>query len=161
MRLHGIDRLIAGLALLLIGLLTARQLQEPAAPPLTSVDPDQVQEIRVFEKGKLRLAFLRDAQGWLLSHPKIVRARAPRVANLLALLEAPSRAHWPASATLRQQAGLDTPAREVDFGKLRIAFGGTSIPAGQRYVLVGDQVHLIDAFWFDLAGLPASHFEAQ
>lgn len=161
MRLHGIDRLTGALALLLIGLLAARQLQEPAAPPLSSADPDQVQEIRVFEKGKLRLAFLRDAQGWLLTHPNIVQARASRVANLLALLKAPSRDRWPASAALRQQAGLDAPAREVDFGKIRIAFGGTSIPDGQRYVLIGDQIHLIDAFWFDLAGLPASHFEAQ
>lgn len=161
MRVYGIDRLIGVLALLLIGLLTAHQLEVPATRPLTSLDADQIQEIRVLQNGKLRLAFLRDAQGWLLSHPEIVRARPSRVANLLALLLAPSRAHWPASEGLIQQAGLDRPGREVDFGKLRIAFGGTSIPGDQRYVLVGDQVHLVDAFWFDLAGLPASHFEAQ
>lgn len=158
MRLHGIDRLSTGLALLLIGLIIARQLGEPASPPVTDIDPGEVFEVRVFEDGRLRLALLRDAQGWLLSHPEIVRADPDRVGHLLALLKAPSRAHWPADEPLRTQAGLTRPERIVDFGKTRLAFGGPSPASGQRYLLAGDRIHLVDAFWFDLAGLPPDHF---
>lgn len=159
MQLYGLDRLTLFLLLALAALLAARQLAETEAPPLTSLDARQIQEIRILEGKHLQLALLRDAEGWLLTHPEIRRARPERVAQLLALLRAPSRASWAASQDLQRQAGLQQPLRTIDFGKTRIAFGGTSMPSGERYVLADGRIHLIDAFWFDLTGLPARHFE--
>ncbi len=160
MRLHGIDRLVLGLALLALALIAAQRLESPADPPLTHLDPQRVQEIRVLQDGHLRLALLRDAEGWMLTHPRIRRARPGRVASLLALLRAPSRARWPADPGLRRQAGLDRPGRELRFDGLSLRFGRESVPPGRRYLEVEGRIHLVDAFWYDLAGLPASHFEA-
>ncbi|BAN68262.1 hypothetical protein [endosymbiont of unidentified scaly snail isolate Monju] len=94
----------------------------------------------------------------MLTHPEIARARPARVATLLALLHAPVRAEWPLTPTLQAQAGLAQPVRALWFDKLEIRFGGPSTPPGQRYVQVGERVYLVDDFWFDLAGLPATHF---
>ncbi len=158
MRLRGIDQLTLLLAVLVALLLWLRQLDKPGPRPLTTLPAAQVQEIRVFGQGELRLALLRDAEGWMLTLPEIARARPSRVANLLALLRAPSHGDWPASPGLLKQAGLEQPQRALWFDQLHIRFGGPSTPPGYRYVQVGDRVHLIDDFWFDLAGLPASHF---
>ncbi len=160
MRLHGIDRLVLGLVLLALALFAARRLEAPPDPPLTRLDPQRVQEIRVLQDGHLRLALLRDAGGWMLTHPRIRRARPARVASLLALLRAPSRARWPADPALRRQAGLDRPGRELRFDGLSLRFGRESTPPGRRYLEAEGRIHLVDAFWYDLAGLPASHFEA-
>ncbi len=158
MRLYGIDRLILGLALacaLLFGLL---RLDRTGDPPLSTMAGESVQEIRAYDHGRLRLALLRDSEGWMLTHPEIARARPARVATLLALLRAPVRNVWPVDPELLTQAGLDEPVRELRFDRLRVRFGGPSSPPGRRYVRIEDRVVLIDDFWFDLAGLPARHF---
>jgi len=158
MRLYGLDRIILVLALLLATLLGLLWLTGPKNPPLTALSPDEVNEIRVLKEGKLELGLLRDREGWMLTHPDIERAAAQRVAGLLDLLQTPSQASWPASPDTLGHGGLAQPRRTLQFDTLEIDFGSSSTPPGQRYVRVGDHVHLIDEVWFHISGLPASYY---
>lgn len=155
---YGIDRLILLLALLFSTLLGLLWLTGPKPLPLAQLSPDRVNEIQVLKEGKLRLSLLRDRSGWMLTHPEIQRASPARVARLLDLLQTPSRGSWPALPETLERTGLTQPRRTLQFDALRIDFGVSSTPPGQRYVRIGDQVHLVDEHWFNLSALPASYY---
>lgn len=158
MRLYAIDRLILALALACGAVFGLQWLSTSSPTPLTAIDPAAVKEIKRSSHGELQLDLLRDADGWVIAHPEIARARAARVGQLLALLRTASHGDWPASAELLAQSGLNHPARSLEFDKLKIEFGGPSTPPGQRYVRIGDRIHLVDELWFFIGGLPASHY---
>ena len=160
-RAHALDRLILALALFAAGVWGLQGLLGPRMTPLTDRDPTAVHEIRVLRDGRLQLDLLRDSDGWMLTHPEIARARGKRVGQLLALLRARSHRRWPVSPELLAQTGLDRPARTLFFDRLRIDFGGPGTPPGRRYVRIGERIHLIDGLWFNISGLPATHFRKQ
>lgn len=161
MRLYGIDRMIVFLALLLGAMLVLLWLSQPKPLPLTGLSPDKVSEIRSFRKGQLELNLLRDRSGWMLTHPDIQRAHSRRVTQLLGLLQTSSQGSWPVSPQALQETGLAQPERSLRFDALQIDFGTASTPPGQRYVRVGNRIHLIDDLWFKLSGLPASHYRGE
>lgn len=154
-----IDRLLLLLGLLAAFLLGLPLLSGSGATPITQIDPTQVNAIRVFGQGQLRLDLLRDPDGWLLTHPEITRARAARVQQLLALLQAPSLQRWSVSSALLASSGLENPDQRLEFDQQAIFFGGPSVPPGRRYLRAGDHIHLVDEIWFQIASLPASHFQ--
>jgi hypothetical protein len=158
MRLYAIDRLILVLATVCAAVFGLHWLGGTDTTPLTARDAAAVKEIRVLHRGELQLDLLRDADGWTITHPEIARARSARVGQLLALLRTASLGSWPVSKDLLAQSGLNDPARTLQFDDLKIEFGGPSTPPGQRYVRVGDRIHLIDELWFYIGGLPASHY---
>ena len=157
-RLYAIDRMILLLAATGMLIYGTNRLARPATSPLTRLDPGTVHEIRLLRGDELRLDLLRDANGWMITHPGITRTRSRRVGQLLALLRTHSYRSWPVSEELLAQAGLDKPARRLLFDHLEIDFGGPSTPPGQRYVRVGKRIHLVDELWLGISGLPASHF---
>lgn len=161
MRLYAIDRLVLLLAMISAALLLAHWLTRPAPVTLTDVAPASVNEIQLFQQGKLRMGLLRDRDGWLLTHPEIARAAPQRVDKLLGLLQAASLRSWPASPGSGGPGQFDQSLRSIRFDALEIDFGGPSTPAGERYVRIGNQVHLVDDIWFTLAGLPASYYREQ
>lgn len=161
MRLYAIDRLILLLAVLAVLLLGTQWLAQPAPPTLTDSRPESVNEIQVLQQDRLRLALLRDRDGWMLTHPEIQRAAAQRVAGLLGLLQTASLQRWQASSGSDLLAQFDPPVRTVRFDDLSIDFGGPSTPPGRRYVRIGDHIHLVDELWFNLTGLPADYYREQ
>lgn len=158
MRLYGLDRLILLLAIVSGLVFSLPWLTKPKPVPLTNTAASTVHEIRILQRGQLKLGLLRDADGWMVTHPQVGRARTQRVRQLLAILHTPSHRSWPASGDLLSQSGLDSPGRTLQFDQLRIDLGEPSTPPGQRYVRVGDRIHLIDELWFSMSSLPASHY---
>lgn len=161
MRLYAIDRMILLLALACALVFGLAWLTRATPVPLTRLNPDDVHEIRSMRDGRIQLDLLRDADGWMITHPEITRARGARVRQLLALLRTHSYRSWPVSDPLLAQSGLAKPLRTLTFDQLAIDFGGPSVPAGQRYVRIGDRIHLIDELWFSISGLPASHYHKK
>jgi len=159
--MRALDRYNLLLALLLALLLWLNQQPAEEPRPLLQIDAMQIKEIRVVRDRHLRLSLLRDTQGWMLMHPNIERAAVKRAGTLLGLLHAPS--HWQTQADTAnlQTYGLEQPVLSISFDDNAIHFGDASVPPGRRYVLVKNQVHLIDENHFRIASLPAKHFREQ
>jgi len=154
-----IDRVNLGLALVLVLLLWLNRLPHSAAAlPLTDMDPGRISEVRVHREGQLQLALLRDAQGWMQTHPDVARALQRRVDTLLGLLQAPVRWELPGTAGDLAHYGLDHPALSLSFDATTLHFGAASAPAGQRYVTLHGRVFLIDDAYYRIASLPARHY---
>ncbi len=156
--MRALDRYNLILALLLTLLLWLNQQPAQDSQPILQIDATQVTEIRVVRNRRLQLSVLRDTDGWTMTHPSIVRASGQRTASLLSLLKAPSRWRRRASPELLETYGLQNPVLTISFNQESIHFGESSVPSGQRYVLVGEEVHLIDDSYFRIASLPAKHF---
>jgi len=156
--MRALDRYNLLLALLLAPLLWLQQQPLMQPPPLLDIDVSKVSEIRVLKNNRLQLSFLRDAQGWMLTHPGVERADGQRTASLLSLAKAPSLWRTQVNQENLQIYGLDSPQLGISFDQHLVRFGIASTPAGQRYVLVDDQIHLIDDSYFRIASLPFSHF---
>jgi hypothetical protein len=143
---------LAGLAALLFSLLRLQDAAAPALPPLTAQSAAEVHEITLFRGPQLAWSLLRDAEGWMLTHPQVQRVAVERVTALLGVLQTPSLERFPAPPALGPY-GLESPAYRLAFDGRALSFGGTEPTTGHRYVLWEDRVHLIgDAFYPYLAG---------
>lgn len=159
--MRALDRYNLLLALLLALLLWLNQQPHEQPRTLLQIDTTQVKEIRVVRDRRLQLALLRDEQGWMLMHPTMERAAARRAGALLSLLHAPSFWQTGADTATLQTYGLEDPVLSISFDDTAIHFGDASVPPGRRYVLVNEQVHLIEENYFRIASLPAGHFREQ
>jgi len=156
--MRALDRYNLMLALLLALLLWLNQQPTPESQPLLQIEAAEVTEIRVTGNRRLQLSLLRDKEGWTMTHPSIERASEQRAGSLLSLLKAQSYWQRLASPEVLETYELKNPKLTISFNKNSIHFGGSSVPPGQRYVLVNEQIHLIDDSYFRIASLPARHF---
>jgi hypothetical protein len=146
------------LALCAAGLLAA--LFWPQTDDLERLSPLQVEAIdtiRIERDGRLRLALERHDDRWQMSHPGPVPAQAARVAQLLAIAQAPLRRSFAPRQPL-EDYGLAPPAALLQFNRMQIGFGARDPSQRQRYVLVDGRVGLVDDVYFNLLTLPPSHF---
>jgi len=159
--MRALDRYNLMLALLLALLLWLNQQPTQESQPLLQIDATAVTEIRVTGNRRLQLSLLRDKEGWTITHPSIERASEQRTGSLLSLLKAQSYWQRQASPELLGTYGLKDPKLRISFNKESIHFGASSVPPGQRYVLVNEVIHLIDDSYFRIASLPAKHFRER
>lgn len=156
--MNRIDRILLALTLLLLLLLGIDQLgpRPGQAPPLLDLAPDAVNEIAVLRDGQLQLALLRDTEGWMLTHPQVARANPQRVATLLGLTRLRSLGR--PGDDRPAPFGLAPPRLQLRFNDTELAFGDASVPAGQRYLSLNGQIHLVDDIAYRIASLPDSHY---
>ena len=148
---------------LIVGALLALHLwpeSTTGAVRLTVLEPDLIALVRVERANRLQLALRRDERGWRLTHPREAPAEQSRVRQLLAIARAPVQQRFPANTGLGQY-GLDNPRAVLHLDQLRLQFGDRDPGQNSRYVLVGDQVRVIDDVFFNLLSLPGSHFTAD
>ncbi len=125
--------------------------------PLTALSEAEISLIRVERADRLQLTLQRTDKGWQMAHPREAAAEERRVQQLLAIARAPVQHEFPTdSASARY--GLDKPGAVLQFNELRLLFGDRDPSQNSRYVLVGDRIRVIDDVYFNLLGLPASHF---
>lgn len=152
----GVNLLLAALAAILLGL----ELWSPAPPAqrvLTDLMLGTVTDLRVERADRLEIALKRDNTGWQLVYPREAAALSGRVEQLLAIARAPVQNSYPAHDGLVQY-GLDNPQAALQLGATRLIFGDRDPSQQLRYVLVGDEVRVIDDVYFNLLTLPARHF---
>lgn len=130
--------------------------------PLTRLAPGEVGTVRVERGNRLHLSLQRTDQGWQLTHPDQAAAREERVNQLLAVLGAPRRYSFPGDADLAR-FGLAAPAailriQGASFDDVELLFGDRDPGQSGRYVLVGDDIAVVDDLFFNLLSLPAQHF---
>jgi len=140
--------------------LVLRPGETPDAPPglaLTALDPRAVTRVRIEARDAQPVALERTAKGWRLRAPLAAPADDLRVAVLLELAAARSREGFRAAGNDLAQYGLEPPRARVWFDRQMLLVGGTDPVAGRRYVLAGDQVHLLEDRWFPhLFGQPGA-----
>lgn len=125
--------------------------------PLTSLSVNDIADIRIERGQRLTLHLQRTQDGWALRYPNDAKAKPQRVQQLLAIALAPVQRTLPVSQTL-EEYGLDPPSAIAQFDRLRLAFGTRDPSQRNRYVLVNDEIRLIDDVYFNLLTLPARHF---
>ena len=151
------------LGVLAAGLLTLHLW--PQGPPsaaglLTHLGADAIQDIRIERGRRLTLALALGADGWALTHPQPRPANPHRVAQLLAIALAPVSFRHPLADDAGRY-GLDAPAAVLQFNDRRLSFGDRDPTQQGRYVLVNDEVCVVDDLYFNLLTLPAKHYAAD
>jgi hypothetical protein len=145
-------------ALLLVALLWPHGSEAPDGERLSPSAPDEIAEIRIERDQRLALAFERHGERWHLTHPRKGPAQTRRVGQLLAIAGAPLQRRLPGDVPLADY-GLAAPTAVIQFDRSRIAFGERDPSRRQRYVHIDDEVvGLVDDLYFNLLGLPPSHY---
>ncbi len=123
-------------------------------PPLTRLSPARIQQIRLIRAGQT-IELQRHNGVWWLGE---ARADRQRVAQLLGIATTPSLAHFPLPQGRLAAFGLQPPETILWLDQTELRFGTTEPLSGQRYLQIGDQVHLIgDGFRHHL-NAPAAAF---
>lgn len=138
------------LALLLAGLIALVVFEpgkeEAAAPQkLFAQAPGPVQHIVIEQTGRASIDLQRDANSgeWQMTAPLQAPANRERIKQLLGLLTTTSHARYAADADNLAQFHLSDPALTIRLDDTVLRFGTTDALKGQRYLQLGDSVHLI------------------
>jgi len=149
---------LAGLAVVLLAL----ELWPGAGParhPLTGLDTERINAVRIERDDRLQLALRRHDDGWRMTHPTDSAARPRRVAQLLGVARA-QIVHDLGDADLARY-GLESPKAVLRLDALTIAFGDTDPTRQGRYVAIDGAVRVIDDVYYKLLTLPPRHFRGD
>lgn len=143
-----------------LGWLALRQ-PEPAPGPapvtVSALPAAQVSALRVERPGREPLALAREGGRWRLLSPLRASASEEKVAALLRVLSAESQSRLAVESVQLAALGLAPPQATLHAGELEIHFGHTQPLTGERYLRVGDTVHLTtDLHYYHLIAEPAS-----
>jgi hypothetical protein len=128
-----------------LALLVRLDLQEEIRETrLTSLSPDAIDEIELHRVGEPPVRLRRDDSGWQMLAPFTVPADGTAIQRLLPVASAELTRTLPAAGLALDALGLEPAMVRLRLNGLELRFGGTEPVDQQRYVLVGDMVHLID-----------------
>lgn len=135
--------LLALLGLLLLAVrLDTREAERHSR--LTSLSAEDINRIELHRAGEPAIRLQRADTGWELQAPFAVAADPAAVSKLLPVADARVSRILPAAGLDLAELGLTAAPLRVLLNGLELRFGGTEPVAAQRYVQVGDMVHLID-----------------
>jgi hypothetical protein len=148
-----------GLSLLVLGLLVwVWRLQPQPLPPLTPLQPQQIERIRISDDTGRDIRLEKRAGRWWLGQAP---ANQERIEQLLGICTTPSLRRLPATERRLAEFGLAPPPLRLWLNDLELDFGTTDPINGWRYVLTGGQIHLIgDGFQHHLSA-PVTAFAGK
>ncbi|MCF6209491.1 MAG: DUF4340 domain-containing protein [Gammaproteobacteria bacterium] len=139
--------------------------QAPPAPEperLTTLTEADITRIEIRPARHADVVLERRGSEWWLVKPLTARADMARVDAAIGLARARSLAGYATSAMDVQQAGLVSPDLVLRVNDVTLELGGTEPLRGQRFVRLGDRVHLIvDRYSYLLQGGLASLVSPQ
>jgi len=125
---------------------------KPAAIKLTALSPTAINKL-VITNHTGTITLTKQDGKWRLSKPLAIAANGMRVDDLLDVVQAKSLARFPAAGHNLSEYGLAKPTVILHLNDTEIQFGGVTPVDQQRYVKVGDTVHLIsDRYMLELTG---------
>ena len=144
------------LSALVLGLiLWIWSLQPQALPPLTDLQPQQIERIRISDTTGREIRLERRAGHWWLGRTP---ADQGRIQQLLGICATPSLRRFPMGEHRLAEFALAPPTLRLWLNDLELDFGTTDPINGWRYVRLGGQIHLIgDGFQHHLSA-PAAAF---
>ncbi len=135
--------LLAVLAVLMLAVQLDRR-EELRSTRLTVLAPDDIMDIELYRAGEPGVRLQLEDDRWQMLSPFAVAADHAATAKLLPVAEARVSRTLPVAGLDLGALGLDPPPVRILLDGLELRFGGTEPMAAQRYVQVGDMVHLID-----------------
>lgn len=146
-------------ALVLLAVYKPGVEQAPAKQAISQSSPDSIAQMRIVRTGQPTVELSKDAQGhWQMKAPLVAPGNNFRLKQVLALLTQRPEHTYPASQLDLSQVGLTQPALRLQLGTQQISFGDQNPLDQLRYILIGDQVHLIKDEQFELLNGPATAF---
>jgi hypothetical protein len=141
----------------LLGLLVW-QAQSPGMPPLTPLDPGEIESIVISDLAGRQVALHKREGVWLSGSAP---ADAGRIAQLLRICRTPSLDRFTPSGELTP-FGLEPAPIRLRIDQLTLDFGATDPLNGWRYVRIGERIHLIaDGFYHHLTAPPDAWLETR
>jgi hypothetical protein len=129
---------------------------KPPVAKLTAMSPAAANKI-VITNHNGTIILIKQAGAWQLAEPVKVAANGVRVDDLLELLQTNSLSQFPAAGHKLSEYGLAKPAVRLKLNDTEILFGGVTPVGQQRYVQLGDTIHMIaDRYMFELTGNAAA-----
>lgn len=145
-----------------LGLLAAlepgKKKDEPQ--PLAAIDAKAVSKIQVTGRQNFTLE-KRDGR-WRLTQPLDAPAAENRVEQLLKIPAVASEARYPLDAGQLEKFQLAPPTATLTLDKLTLEFGGSDPIQRQRYVKLGNTLHMAaDSFYQHLTAAPTDYVEKK
>lgn len=150
--------LIAATGLAVFLLQDSNKKTGPAEVLLTTVPPETVTRIQIIRADHDTLSFVKQSGSWQMQHPYAVTANEIRINALLNLLRASSYSRFNKKDLQLSNFQLDKPQVSITFNETRMDFGEASPLGEQRYVLVNNEVHLINDSPYQQLQAPATFF---
>ncbi len=133
--------------------------EEAARHKVMSVTQAGVERIIVHIRDGSSIELAKRGDDWFLVRPFEARADRSQVERVLELLDATSKEKL--AATDLARFDLDNPRLAVELGDARIAFGTVNPLTQEQYVLAGDSVYLLSAFYRSLVPQSADRLLAH
>ena len=129
---------------------------KPPAVKLTALSPAAIDRL-VITNHSGTIMLTKQGGAWRLSQPVAIAANGVRVDDLLEIAQAESQSRFAAVGRDLSEYGLAKPAVRLRLNDTELQFGGVTPVGQQRYVKVGDTIHLIaDRYMFELTGNAAA-----
>jgi hypothetical protein len=148
-RMNSRNWLNLGLLLVVGGLVAVAVLQPGVSPAPTTqrvstLDPASIQQMTLRRPGQPVIQLQRDQQGhWQMQTPYRAAANRFVAADLTALLGAESSAHYPLADIDPANIGLQPALATLTLDATELRFGDIDPVHGNRYLQIGDSVHLL------------------
>ncbi|WP_054773375.1 DUF4340 domain-containing protein [Methylogaea oryzae] len=143
---------------LLVVLEPGKKKDEPH--PLAQIDTQSINKIQV--SGRQNFTLEKRDGHWRLTQPLDVPAAENRVEQLLKIPSAPSDTQYPVDAAQLAKFQLAPPNATLALGDLVLEFGGSDPIQQQRYVKLGNSLHLVtDNFYQHLTAAPTDYVEKK
>jgi hypothetical protein len=131
----------------------------PTTPVMLDIEPGGVTRVRVERGDRLVLELERHGDDWRLTYPAPAAANPAEVNRLLATARAPIALRiTPAEGA---DYGLTPGSLVLQFDQRRVTFGARDPTQRYRYVAVDGDIAAVDETYYQLAGLPASHYRVE
>ncbi len=135
-------------------------LEDGRQDSVTGLDPASIQRLAVDGPKASPVTLERENEQWLLVEPARLPADSTQLLDLLAVAGAVSRARYDLTELDLEATGLEQPDVTLRVDQLVLEFGARAPVSGDRYVRVGDQVHLLADVHYHTLTQPLSAYVA-
>jgi Domain of unknown function (DUF4340) len=110
---------------------------------LSELNVTDIHKLHIVKPGQPALRFIKTNNIWYMQSPFSVPANQSRISALLKITQAHSLAHYALAQVDLAQLHLNKNALTITLNEMTLRLGTTEPLSGSRYVLQGEQVHLI------------------
>jgi hypothetical protein len=148
------SRLLINLLLLLLAIglgtfLFVDEIDQNGTYKLSNLATDSITRISIHHREREAILELQDQQ-WRMTKPVDIAANQFRIKTLLNLLGTSSHAQYKTDGLDLEKYGLDQTDTYVSFNDFKVVFGMVNPFNQLRYVMAGNELHLIDDHYYPL-----------
>lgn len=126
---------------------------------ISQLNPEKIHRIEIISADQNTIQFIKKDHNWFI---KTISEEIPvdynKIDYLFKLLNTDSLERFPASKEQLSQYHLSNPRISVKFDNFPIAFGDSEPLKHRRYLLIDNQVHLINDLYYHFLLQPASTY---